>query len=155
MNREAIALLLGYLQNQRTEMQNILARVQSLDTSSEERTVTLAYYLHNLYSAVEDLFEEVASTFENRVEDATAYHRELLQRMSIEVPTVRPRLLSSHSRAVLDELRAFRHVFRHSYSYSIDPDRIARLQRKTLADWATVEQDISRFEEFLKEQLEA
>lgn len=155
MTREAIALLLGYLQNQRTVIENILAQIQSLDTSSEERTVTLGYYLHNLYSAVEDLFEEVASTFENRLEDTKAYHRELLQRMSIEVPTVRPRLLSAHSLALLDELRAFRHVFRHSYSYSLDPDRVARLQHKTLADWDTVEQDISRFEEFLKAQLQA
>ncbi|MDW8322356.1 MAG: hypothetical protein RMM08_13440 [Armatimonadota bacterium] len=83
MTREAIALLLGYLQNQRTIIQHLLVQIRLLDTATEERTVTLAYYLHNLYSAVEDLFEEVASTFENRVEDTGAYHRNLLQRMGI------------------------------------------------------------------------
>ncbi len=154
MTREAIALLLGYLQNQRAIVQRVLSQIRSLDTATEERTVTLAYYLHNLYSAVEDLFEEVASTFENRVEDTSAYHRELLQRMSIEVPTIRPRLLSAPSTALLDELRAFRHVFRHTYSYSLDPDRIANLREKVLAGWETVEEDMARFEEFLKEQLQ-
>lgn len=154
MTREAIALLLGYLQNQRAVIQNILTQVRLLDTTTEERTVTLAYYLHNLYSAVEDLFEEVASTFENRVGDTGMYHRELLQRMSIEVPTIRPRLLSPQSTALLDELRAFRHVFRHSYTYGLDPDRIAKLREKVLTGWETVEEDIARFEGFLKEQLQ-
>ncbi len=155
MNKEAIALLLGYLQSQRTTIQSILAQVRSLDTASEERAVTLAYYMHNLYSAVEDLFEEIARTFENRIEDSSGYHRGLLQRMSIEVPTIRPRVLSLQSMALLDELRAFRHVFRHSYSYSLDPQRVAMLREKVLAGWQQVEEDISRFEEFLKAQLQA
>lgn len=155
MTTEAIALLLGYLRNQREVMQSILSQIRLLDTATEERTVTLAYYLHNLYSAAEDLFEEVASTFENRLRDTGAYHRELLQRMSIDVPTVRPRLLSQRSLALLDELRAFRHVFRHSYSYSLDPEKVARLKEKTLTEWGTVEEDIARFEEFLKAQLQS
>ncbi|GIV19151.1 MAG: hypothetical protein KatS3mg023_0902 [Armatimonadota bacterium] len=81
--------------------------------------------------------------------------RELLQRMSIEVPTIRPRVLSPQSMALLDELRAFRHVFQHSYSYSMDPQKVAMLQDKVLAGWQRVEEDIARFEEFLKAQLQA
>lgn len=46
--------------------------------------------MHNLYSALEELMEEVAKTFENTVEDIAKYHRELLKRMLINVYRIRP-----------------------------------------------------------------
>jgi hypothetical protein len=136
-------------------MRGILEQVRALDVTTVERTVTLGYYLHNFYSAMEDLFEEIASTFENRIESTTAYHRELVRRMAIEVPTIRPRVLSAASATLVDELRAFRHVFRHSYGYSLEAERVSSLRQKLLSGWDTVEQDLLRFENFLREQLQA
>ncbi|MCS7311170.1 MAG: hypothetical protein NZ741_13220, partial [Armatimonadetes bacterium] len=81
--------------------------------------------------------------------------RQLLQRMAIEVPTIRPRLLSAQSVELLDELRAFRHVFRHSYTYTLDPSRLRALQEKVLAQWTSVEEDLNRFREFLLSQLQS
>jgi len=136
-------------------MRRILQQVRTLDATTMERMVTLGYYMHNLYSAMEDLFEEIASVFENRIDSSGAYHRELVRRMAIEVPTIRPRVLSEPSATLIDELRAFRHVFRHSYGYSLDSERVSRLQQKLLASWDTVEQDLLQFENFLREQLQA
>ncbi len=45
---------------------------------SQEKVSHLGYLLHNLYCALEDIFREVAQTFENRVDDPLRYHRELL-----------------------------------------------------------------------------
>jgi len=85
---------------------------------------SLAYQLHNLYSAFEDLFLIVAKHFENTIEDESRYHIELLQRMAIDIDGVRPALFKMGTINLLDELRAFRHFFRHAYSYEIERKKL-------------------------------
>ncbi len=81
---------------------------------------SMAYQLHNLYGAIEDLFKVVANAFENHVAPGGGYHTELLRRMTISVPDVRPRVISSETCRLLDSLRGFRHVFRHAYARELD-----------------------------------
>ena len=50
---------------------------------------SLAYQLHNLYGAIEELFELVAAAFENQLQGGGGYHIELLRRMTIAVDAVR------------------------------------------------------------------
>ncbi len=83
-----------------------------------------AYQLHNLYNAVEDLFKIVANAFENSVTDRSRWHTELLHRMALEIQGVRPALLSSETVELLNELRAFRHFFRHAYGIRLRFSRI-------------------------------
>lgn len=153
MKKEAIALLLGYLNNQKEIIDTLLANIKSADASSEEKTVNLGYLLHNLYCALEDLFQEIAKTFENRIEDPSKFHRELLKRMLIEVPKIRPRVLSKESYQMLDELRGFRHIFRHSYAYSLSSEKVALLKQSLLSAWDQIKKDMAHFEMFLQRQL--
>ena len=53
----------------------------------------MAYQLHNLYGGLEQLFEEVAGTFENQVE-GEGNHTGLLRRMKLRIEGIRPALLS-------------------------------------------------------------
>ena len=94
------------------ELENRAGQMQADHPGSIEST---AYQLHNLYSAAEDLFKIVASAFENGVADLSRWHSELLHRMALNIQGVRPALLSPESVKLLDELRAFRHLFRHAY----------------------------------------
>ena len=86
----------------------------------------LAYQIHNLYSACEQLFELVARAFENQIEGAN-YHVDLLRRMRSEIKGVRPALLTEGLSSQLNELRGFRHFFRHAYSTELDPARVEEL----------------------------
>ena len=100
---------------------------------------SLAYQLHNLYGAIEDLFKVVADAFENNVAPDGGYHAELLRRMTIAVPGIRPNVISAETRGLLDSLRGFRHVFRHAYARGLDVRRLrivlddARAARRPLA----------------------
>ncbi|MFQ5722547.1 MAG: hypothetical protein ACE5GI_08645 [Candidatus Aminicenantales bacterium] len=87
---------------------------------SESKLESLAYQLHNLYCAFEDLFKIVADFFDNTVEESGGYHAELVRRMSIFIKGIRPALLSDEAYRLLDSLRAFRHFFRHAYNYEIE-----------------------------------
>ena len=149
MKKESLSLLLGYLSNQMELLGRILKEVEDTNPTSKEKTSHLAYLLHNFYCALEDVFQEIAKTFENRIEDPSKYHRELLNRMQLDVPGIRPKLLSRESRLVLDELRGFRHVFRHAYDYELDPAKVKGLKHKLITHWKCIEKDIAVFTEFL------
>lgn len=92
--------------------------------TSKAKLESLAYKLHNLYCAFEDLFKIVARHFENQVEDIAKYHKELLKRMCLQIEGVRPALLSEETFKTLDELRAFRHFFRHGYAYELKYEKL-------------------------------
>lgn len=104
-----------------------------------------AYQLHNLYSAVEDLFKIIAGAFENSVTDLSQWHTELLRRMTLDVPGVRPALLSQESADLLNELRAFRHFFRHAYGQSLDLVRVEQNIRIARQVEPVLARDVSRF----------
>jgi uncharacterized protein YutE (UPF0331/DUF86 family) len=150
---DAMALLLGYLRTQKELINKLLEGIKTGDTSNETTTIHLAYLLHNLYCALEDLFLEIMRTFENRIEDPAKYHREILKRMIIEIPKIRPRILSKESYQMLDELRGFRHIFRHSYTYSLSSDKVRNLKQSLLAAWDGIEKDIFDLERFLQKHL--
>lgn len=153
MTMQSLALLSGYLESQKEQINRLVAETRGCEPEGKEKTVYLGYLLHNLYCAIEDLFKQIAATFENQVDDPSTYHRELLKKMTIEVPGVRPAVISRERLPALDELRGFRHVYRHAYMYELDPERIRSMKAKVLAGWVWVEDDINRFGKFLKDTI--
>lgn len=131
----------------------IAKRIEPLnrDIGNEDLTDSLAYKIHNLYSAYEDMFKLIAKFFENQIEDFARYHTGLIKRMQIEIEGIRPKLLSEESFRVLDELRGLRHVFRHAYSYGLDPERILKLAEKSLMLKETFGKDLELFKEKIRE----
>lgn len=118
----------------KAEISSQVGEIEQIYLKIEERrrkrgkvaSESLAYQLHNLYCAFEDLFRMVADRFENHIEERSRFHVELLKRMAIAIPGVRPALISRKAFELLDSLRAFRHFFRHAYGYELD-DRKVRL----------------------------
>jgi hypothetical protein len=100
-------------------------RAEGLAPDYPERLESVAYQLHNFYSAVEDLLKIIATYFENNVSETARWHSLLLLRMTQSVEGVRPAAISTESYALLNALRAFRHFFRHAYGVPID---LAQLQ---------------------------
>jgi hypothetical protein len=112
---------------------------------SAEGVDSMGYQLHNLYGAFEQLFEDIARFFENRVDEGS-YQADLLRRMQLEIPGIRPALLSAETAAGLDELRRFRHLFRHAYTADLDSGRVTDLAARS----ARVQRDFERdFEQFM------
>ena len=104
-------------------------RRRTFDRGAAAEVDCLAYQLHNIYSAFDQLFEEVARFFENRIDEAR-YHADLIRRMQLEIRGIRPALLSEETASDLDELRRFRHLFRHAYATDLDPTKVAKLAAK-------------------------
>lgn len=154
LDSSAVALLLGFSRNQREDVARIYQEIrQHGDLRNKVQRAYLGYLLHNLYCALEDLFQEIARIFENQIEDPERYHHELLKRMGFEVPGIRPALLSRQSSVVLDDLRSFRHVFRHAYTHELDQEKLAALKAGLAKGWLSVLRDMNRFEKFLEKKM--
>ena len=153
MSKEALSVLTSYFQKQLEILEKIFQDIEPLQPVDENTTARAGYLLHNLYCATEDLFLEVARTFENRLEDPARFHRDLLKRISLDITGIRPKLVSERSYSILDELRRFRHVFRHAYDYQLEPERVEHLRKKVLTQWKFVQADLDAFRAFLASQI--
>jgi len=89
---------------------------------------SLGYSLHNIYNALENCFGQISLSFENDVRDRTRWHRELLEKMFLDIKPLRPAVLPEELRSLLADLLGFRHLFRHAYEFKLD-------QAKTVALW--------------------
>jgi hypothetical protein len=116
----------------------------------DDTLIVVAYHLHNLYNAFENIFQAIAAVFENSVDDVERWHARLLERMRMDVMPLRPAVIDESAYDALDELRRFRHLFRHMYSVKLDPLRLQLVMHKALALKAIYADQLGRFVEFLK-----
>ena len=90
---------------------------------------SLGYAIHNIYNLLENYFLRVSKFFENEL-DHEFWHKELVNRMTIEIKDIRPRLLDRKSAEKINELRAFRHIFRYIYQSELDIKKLQDLNQK-------------------------
>ncbi len=125
MEKDGLAILKAEIKAQTKELDNVYVKIEERKREKGKAAVeSIGFQLHNLYCAFEDLFKIVAETFENHLQDKSRYHVELLKRMTLAIEGVRPPLLSQESFVLLDNLRSFRHLFRHAYSYELDERKV-------------------------------
>jgi len=115
---------LGYVREASALCERAEARTESSGWSDEMNLLALGSALHNLYNAFEGYFLRVTKFFENNL-DKQSWHRDLLDRMALELPGVRPALITKREMIErLDELRRFRHVFRNLYKTRLHPSKV-------------------------------
>jgi len=107
------------------------------------------YFLHSFYNGCENIFGMIARFFENDL-GPQSWHRDLLKRMKLEIPGYRPRLIDEETFVILNEFRAFRHVFRHCYSFQLDWEREKVVAAKYPGVWKAFNQQVKLFLENLQ-----
>lgn len=112
--------------------------------------IVVAYHLHHLYTAFENIFLNIANTFENSIKDANRWHTELLDRMTLDLLPLRPRVLDDAAYTALDELRRFRHVFRHAYRIDLDGERLELVLKKAIRLKPIYQVQIEKFLDFVR-----
>ncbi|HEY4593603.1 MAG TPA: antitoxin [Thermoanaerobaculia bacterium] len=119
------------------------------ESSPQEELIVIAYRLHSLYMAFENIFRNIADAFENHV-SKESWHSEVLQRMRLDLTPLRPAVIDAEAFEKLDELRRFRHVFRTMYGLSLDPLRLQVVLRRALDLKRLYRDQIERFLTFLQ-----
>lgn len=128
-----------------------LAGVDLEEATDQETTIVVAYRLHNLYNAFENVFRNIAEAFENTLDDRERWHSQLLQRMLLDLSPVRPAVIDEPAYDKLDELLRFRHLFRSAYGVRLDPERLALVLRKARELRSLYRPRIEQFVAFVRE----
>lgn len=133
--REAFYMLLAELNGDVAE----LRRLQILNLRAWSRIQlgaddvldwgALGFTLHSLYGVLENYFLRVSKFFENSL-PSDRWHKALVDKMALEVPPIRPALLTEASmkNAALEWLK-FRHRIRNLYGEDLDPLKTAEIQK--------------------------
>ncbi len=146
----------GRIRGELQELDRVVER--TLKIWKQAKRATDDYYvdatalnLHSFYAGIERTLELIASGVDKNKPSGANWHQELLQQMSVQIPKVRPVVLSVTVRNQLDTYRGFRHVVRNVYTYHLDPEQIDVLVGQLKSTLQTVSQELFAFADFLEE----
>jgi hypothetical protein len=114
------------------QLGQLLAAHKELIDACHEREPTaielsaLAMLLHSFYTGVENIFKRIAVEADGDPVRGEAWHRDLLDRMAAPGAR-RTAVISTALRDQLDDYLAFRHVFRHVYTFELSWAKLAPL----------------------------
>jgi len=91
--------------------------------------IVLADIFTDFYTFTETAFVRISKYFENNL-DRERWHSHLLEKMVIDVPGIRKRVISDHSYSMLLEFMKFRHFRRYYFEFEYDRDRMTYLEKK-------------------------
>jgi hypothetical protein len=151
-----VQVLLGELRNSRAVLERIGAfhddycrRTSGSARHATETAIVLADILVSAYTCLETLFLRISQHFENTLA-RDKWHSDLLHKMTLEVPGVRPAVISADTFAGLEELLKFRHFKRYYFEFRYDWDRLEYLQKRFEQARPLVDRDLDQFQEFLQ-----
>lgn len=151
--REYVALS-SRIQEATAELQMLIERTErqrdkAVHTSDDDYWDGVALNLHGFYTAVEQIFEDIARTIDQNVPEGSQWHRDLLLQMSAELKDIRPPVIGRETRRCLDQYRGFRHVVRNVYTFTLFPTRMTELVEKLSDCHTAVTVDLAEFTRFL------
>lgn len=143
MTRKQFALIAARIKEELLNISRLQNELKEKGFSGSPRAVKLAVaqadsftirgigsVLHDFYMAIENVFESIARDIDEKLPSGDNWHQELLRQMALTVPQVRPSLLTKDTAVLLEEFRAFRHVFRNVYGFNLSSTRIGDLLKK-------------------------
>ncbi|MBI4587127.1 MAG: hypothetical protein HY717_24205 [Planctomycetes bacterium] len=120
----------------------------------EMECMAFAGYLHHFYTGLEGIFERISLVFEGSLPEGSSWHRDLKKNMGLEIPKVRPAVLSAEVVKALDEFLGFRHIFRHAYGIDLEWDRLKALLQELTKTFDLAKKDLIKFLDYLKASAE-
>jgi len=154
---ESYLVLAGRIRKELDDLKRLAARSQrAMDTAhrnpqdADLYLDSAALNLHDVYSGFERLFKQIAATVDGNLPSNPEWHRDLLDQMGLDLPQVRPPVLTSSSVQFLDEYLRFRHVVRNVYTFSFDAERVGRLVNELNTNFGKIKQELLVFVDFLE-----
>ncbi len=115
------------------ELEHVLAVIRRHWESSKTAVDQDAYLnsvalnLHGFYSGLERIFELIAIDLDGIKLGGDHWHIELLRQMTLDLPPIRPPVLSRDTSERLDNYRKFRHLIRNIYTLNLVLSELEKL----------------------------
>ncbi len=141
-----------------SELEQVIARVERGIRAAKRHQDDVDLYidaialnLHDFYSGLERVFRQIGSIIDRSTPASEGWHRDLLNQMCLDLPTIRPRVLSEQTCAALEDFLRFRHVVRNVYAFRLDGDRVNQLAQKARALHDQIATELHAFPDYLEQ----
>lgn len=124
--------------------------VSSALPETTENAIVLAEVMNNYYTCVETIFLRISQHFENSLA-AENWHKDLLRKMTLTIPDIRPRVVDERTYVDLEELLRFRHFHRYYLEFSYDWERLRIVESRFGAAREPLDCALDEFEHHLLE----
>jgi len=129
-----------------------LADYQKADEDNKSYIIdSLALSLQSFYTGCENLFRRIAASVDGELPAGERWHADLLDQMSIELPEIRPKVITEDTKQKLRELLGFRHTIRNIYIFDIASEPVITLASTVSTFLGQLKMDLENFSEFLKQ----
>lgn len=132
--KEQIVTLIAEIEAELKQLARLRESILDTERKKKERTEDKDIYeesealkLHNFYTACEHIFEEITTTLNAEIPQNAGWHKRLLRLMTLEIPGVRPAVVSTELYNKLEEYLRFRHVIRNIYAFELDSIKLQAL----------------------------
>jgi hypothetical protein len=105
--------------------------------------------LHDFYTGIEKIFESIAKEIDNRIPMGEEWPSELLRQMTLDIPGLRPPVITASTEKKLREYLGFRHLFRKRYGFELDWQKLKKLLLGVPLVRIQLEKEIRKFFEDL------
>lgn len=141
--KDEIAIEMLNLERLVKECQALMASVDTAPSSVELRA--FGSILHDFYTACERIFERVAVYLGHGQPTGDNSHITLLRLMELNIEGSRPAVFDHEFAARLHEYLRFRHLFRHTYGYELDWEKLQPLVERLEMSRTELDQQLNRF----------
>jgi predicted nucleotidyltransferase len=141
--KNEIALELNNLQRLVEESKALVNSLSEGPSSVELRA--LGSIVHDFYTACERIFERVAVYVGPGVPLGDNWHISLLRSMEVQIEGKRPAVLEHQLAARLLDYLRFRHLFRHTYGYELEWDKLRTLVERLEMTKTSLGQQLNNF----------
>ena len=150
-----LRLLAAELRAECARIATTVAEIDSARTELDASTCTrLSIYgaaalLETFYTGIEKALTRIAATM-GGMPDGAAWHRRLLDDAALELPKLRPAILSADTVRALEPYLAFRHRFRNLYLFDLGAALLKPLMADVGPVWAQTAAAFERFANHLE-----
>lgn len=150
MPKDPVQALAYELAAEREQLERVVGTVQKyLDGLAEEpdelEVRGFASLLHDFYQGCERIFERIALRIDDDLPSGPNWHTLLLQRMARPWGEERPAVINQALEQKLLEYLRFRHLFRHTYGYDLQWERIRELSEALSGLWQELSAQLTTF----------
>ncbi|GAK61111.1 hypothetical protein U27_01009 [Candidatus Vecturithrix granuli] len=121
----------------------LLERVRR-ETPGMIEITAIASVMHSFYNGLENIFRSIAREIDADIPTGDRWHRDILTKMT-ESTDFRDPILSHETFLRLTEYLAFRHFYRHSYSFILEWDELEKLVIPLPEVWEQVKHELHAF----------
>ncbi len=157
-NKESILTLIAEIEEELKNIESLEKAISQQKNRIESATSPEKNYLiesaalkmHNFYNACERIFKKIAGDINGEIPATYDWHYRLLKNMTLDIPDLRPPVLTVSLENKLLEYLRFRHIVRNIYGFELDWERLKPLIYNFSNIVSQFKKEIGTFLEFLK-----